>query len=82
MDLNGQVGESTGEVWRALNNGGPQTLAQLEKKLNGSGVVLRFAVGMVGAVFLFTGLAACAVAAVRGRGGVRAPVWFGILRAM
>ena len=40
-----QVGEAAGEVWRQLNQGGPQTLAQLKKKLNGSSELLDFAVG-------------------------------------
>ena len=37
---------------------------------------------MLGTVFLFTGLAACGMAAIRGRGGVRILIWFGILSAM
>lgn len=40
-----QVGDAAGEVWHLLNRGGPQTLAQLKKKLNGSGELLGFAVG-------------------------------------
>ena len=40
-----QVGEAAGEVWRLLHHGGPQTLAQLKKKLNGNGELLGFAVG-------------------------------------
>lgn len=39
------VGHTAGEVWQLLNQGGPQTLAQLKKKLNGSGELLSFAVG-------------------------------------
>jgi len=37
---------------------------------------------MLGTVFVFMGLAACALAAVRGRGGVRILVWFGIFSTM
>jgi hypothetical protein len=37
---------------------------------------------ILGTVFLFIGLAACVIAAVRGRGGVRLLVWFGIFSAM
>jgi hypothetical protein len=40
-----QVGNAAGEVWRLLNQGGPQTLAQLKKKLNGGSELLAFAVG-------------------------------------
>lgn len=49
--------------------------------------VLALIRGQVGAIilatiFLFIGLAACAVAAIHGRGGVRALVWQGIFSAM
>jgi len=37
---------------------------------------------MLGTVFLFIGLAACAIAAIRGRGRVRILLWFGIFSAM
>ena len=40
-----QVGDAAGEVWRLLNQGGLQTLAQLKKKLNGNSELLSFAVG-------------------------------------
>jgi phosphoserine phosphatase RsbU/P len=40
-----------------------------------------FAISL-GSVFLFVGLTACCIAAVRGRGGVRILVWFGIFAAM
>ena len=36
----------------------------------------------IGAIFLFVGLAGCAIAAIRGRGGVRILVWFGIFNSM
>jgi hypothetical protein len=41
MDLNGQVGETAGEVWRAFHESGPRTLAQLKKGLNGNSVLLK-----------------------------------------
>ena len=46
--------------------------------------MLRGQIGAIilGTVFLFVGLAACAAAAIRGRSGVRILVWFGILNAM
>jgi phosphoserine phosphatase RsbU/P len=37
---------------------------------------------ILGAVFLFVGLAACAAAAIRGRSGVRLLIWFGILNVL
>jgi hypothetical protein len=37
---------------------------------------------ILGTVFLFIGLGACGLAAVRGRGGVRILFWFGIFSAM
>jgi sigma-B regulation protein RsbU (phosphoserine phosphatase) len=45
---------------------------------------LRDQVGLIilGTVFLFVGLVACCIAAIRGRGGVRILVWFGILNLM
>jgi hypothetical protein len=45
MDVNGQVGETAGEIWRLLNESGPLTLMQLKKKLNGDNELLGFAVG-------------------------------------
>lgn len=45
VEVKAQVGEAAGEVWRLLNQGGPQTLAQLKKKLNGSSELVGFAVG-------------------------------------
>ncbi|MGB2677740.1 MAG: PP2C family protein-serine/threonine phosphatase [Candidatus Acidiferrum sp.] len=46
--------------------------------------ILRGSVGgiMLATVFLFVGLAACGIAAIRGRGGVRILLWFGIFNAM
>jgi sigma-B regulation protein RsbU (phosphoserine phosphatase) len=37
---------------------------------------------ILGAIFLFIGLAACGMAAIRRRGGVRILVWFGIFSAL
>ncbi len=45
MDINSQVGETAGKVWQALSSAGPQTLAQLKKKLNGNAELMNFAVG-------------------------------------
>ncbi|MBI1941084.1 MAG: winged helix-turn-helix domain-containing protein [Acidobacteria bacterium] len=45
MDIQPQVGETAGRVWELLSSEGPQTLAQLKKKLKGSGDVLSFAIG-------------------------------------
>ena len=43
--VSAQVGDAAGEVWRLLNQGGAQTLAQLRKKLDGGSELLDFAVG-------------------------------------
>jgi hypothetical protein len=40
-----QVGVTAGEVWHVLNDFGPQTVAQLKKRLNGSGELVGFALG-------------------------------------
>lgn len=45
MDIKGQVGESAGKVWQVLHNEGPQTQAQLKKKLNVPSELLSLAVG-------------------------------------
>jgi hypothetical protein len=47
-------------------------------------MLLRGQVGAIvlGTVFLFIGLAACAIAAIHGRGGVRPLIWQGIFSAM
>jgi Winged helix-turn-helix domain (DUF2582) len=42
MDVNSQVGETAGKVWHALSSAGPLTLAQLKKKVDGSGEFLSF----------------------------------------
>ena len=43
--VSAQVGDAAGEVWRLLDQGGPQTLTQLRKKLDGGSELLDFAVG-------------------------------------
>jgi len=45
MDVNSQVGETAGKVWHVLSTAGPQTLAQLKKKVDGSGELLGFGLG-------------------------------------
>ncbi len=45
MDIKDQVGEAAGKVWRVLNSLGPQTLAQLKKKVKEPSDVLPLAVG-------------------------------------
>ena len=45
MDMNSQVGETAGKVWQALSSAGPLTLAQLKKKVDGSGEFLSFGLG-------------------------------------
>ncbi len=45
VEINGQVGEAAGKIWHFLNDNGPQTLAQIKKKLNGSGELVVFALG-------------------------------------
>ncbi len=45
VEIKGQVGETAGRIWQTLNDGGPQTVAQLKKKLNGSGDLVLFALG-------------------------------------
>ncbi|MGD1100752.1 MAG: winged helix-turn-helix domain-containing protein [Terriglobia bacterium] len=45
MEIKEQVGVTAGKVWQMLNDLGPQTLAQLKKRLNGSGELVGFALG-------------------------------------
>jgi hypothetical protein len=45
VGMNEQVGEIAGKIWHMLNDHGPQTLAQLKKRLNDSGEVVGFALG-------------------------------------
>jgi hypothetical protein len=37
MDMKPQVGEIAGRVWELLSSEGPQTVAQIKKKVKGSG---------------------------------------------
>ena len=45
MEMIEQLGDTAGKIWHALNDHGPQTLAQLKKRLNGSGELVGFALG-------------------------------------
>jgi len=45
VEIKEQVGVTAGKVWQMLNDLGPQTLAQLKKRLNGSGELVGFALG-------------------------------------
>lgn len=44
-DLKGRVGHTAGKIWGELAEGGPQTAAQLKKKLNGEGDLVNLAIG-------------------------------------
>ena len=45
MDIKYAVGETAGEIWQALSRDGPHTVAQLKKKVNGTGELVNFALG-------------------------------------
>jgi hypothetical protein len=45
MEMKVVVGETAGKIYQALSSGGPQTVTQLKKKLNGSGELVNFALG-------------------------------------
>ena len=45
MEMKVVVGETAGKIYQALSSGGPQTVSQLKKKLDGSGELLNFALG-------------------------------------
>ena len=45
MEIKEQVGVTAGKVWQILSDFGPQTVAQLKKRLNGSGELVGFALG-------------------------------------
>ncbi|MGH9378222.1 MAG: winged helix-turn-helix domain-containing protein [Terriglobia bacterium] len=45
LDLKERVGHTAGKVWSQLSEGGPQTIAQLKKKLNGEGDLVNLAIG-------------------------------------
>ena len=44
-DIKGQVGETAGCIWKTLSVEGPQTLAQLKRRLKGTGELVLLAVG-------------------------------------
>src|SRR5437667_12857331 len=45
MDIKNTVGETAGKIWEALSNDGPQTVTQLQKKINGSSESVNLALG-------------------------------------
>jgi hypothetical protein len=45
LDIKAQVGETAGKVWELLSAEGPQTLAQIKKKIKNSNDLLPFALG-------------------------------------
>ena len=45
MELKTAVGETAGKVWQTLSSEGPLTVAQLKKKLNGTGELVHLALG-------------------------------------
>ena len=45
MEINAQVGETEGGVWRPLNSEGLQTSAPMEKKRKGTKELLSLALG-------------------------------------
>lgn len=45
MAVIGQVGETAGQVWKLLASEGPQSAAQLKKKLSPKGELLSMALG-------------------------------------
>jgi len=45
MDMKSTVGETAGKIWEALSHDGPQTVTQLQKKINGSSEVVNLALG-------------------------------------
>ena len=45
METTEQVGVTAGKVWHILKDHGPQSFAQVKKRLNGSGELVGFALG-------------------------------------
>jgi hypothetical protein len=45
VEMKEYVGDTAGKVWHLLNDHGPQTLAQLKKRLNGSAEIVGLALG-------------------------------------
>lgn len=44
-DFKYAIGETAGKVWQVLSSGGPQTVAQLKKKLGTTNELLHFSLG-------------------------------------
>ena len=45
MNIIPEVGETAGKIWQVLNSDGPQTLAQIKKKVAGKGELISLALG-------------------------------------
>lgn len=45
MDIILEIGETAGKVWQLLNSEGPQTLAQIKKKVSSTGELVSLALG-------------------------------------
>lgn len=45
MAIKPRIGEIAGEIWQILSNDGPQTLAQIKKKVGESNEYVSFAIG-------------------------------------
>ena len=45
MEIILEVGETAGKIWHLLNDEGPQTLAQIKKRVNGSSELASLALG-------------------------------------
>ncbi len=45
MEIKQQVGLTAGKIWRQLSEGGPQTLTQLKKRIDGRADLVNFAIG-------------------------------------
>ena len=45
MEIKEQMGVTAGKIWQTLSDEGPQTMAQLKKRVNGSGELVGFALG-------------------------------------
>ncbi len=45
MEINGQVAATAWKIWLLLYNNGPQTLAQLRRRVNRNSELLSFSVG-------------------------------------
>jgi hypothetical protein len=45
VEIKEQMGVTAGKIWQTLSDEGPQTMAQLKKRVNGSGELVGFALG-------------------------------------